>query len=210
MSFYLPNSDDYYLNSIFWKSEKNYLLSQHCKLLNTSQANNYDFDRFFIKNEADVKPRLSQEYNFFSLAYELDDEVNNALLVDNIIINLINDNLHNDVLLCSTDPDKCCVIQSHSVTKDIINTLVSPHLNTPFIIFNESSDFFVLIDFDLPLQIIGYKNEIIDKNNYVDNKVGEDGWNNVFQRYASYTNIPNILKEYYSFLLPKNILESLE
>ena len=35
-----------------------------------------------------------------------------------------------------------------------------PHLNTPFFIFNPDESVFALIDFDLPLQIIGYSQDL--------------------------------------------------
>lgn len=82
-------------------------------------------------------------------------------------------------------------------------------MNTPFVIFDSKKEVFALIDYDLPLQIIGYKNNILDSENYIENKVGYDGWSTVFNRYAHYTNMPYILDNYYKFLLPKKVSDIL-
>ncbi len=82
-------------------------------------------------------------------------------------------------------------------------------MNTPFIIFDSKKEVFALIDYDLPLQIIGYKNSILDSEEYVKNKVGHSGWKTVFERYAHYTNMPHIFSEYYRFLLPEKVVNLL-
>ena len=58
-------------------------------------------------------------------------------------------------------------------------------------------------DFDLPLQIIGYKHDIIDSHGYICENIGVEGWQTIFRRYGSYVNMPMFFKQYYYFLLPE-------
>lgn len=74
-------------------------------------------------------------------------------------------------------------------------------MNTPFLIFNQDADIFALIDYDLPLQIIGYKPHLKVEIEHYD--VIQQGFNDVMQRYGSYTNMPNLFRTYYDFLLPE-------
>ena len=201
MNYYKPNSDIYYLKSDYWTEERDFLLSHNCRLLNINQANNFPLENFFRKNDNDIKPVLNLEFQYFILPYELDDEIIDGITADEIIISLISENLQHNIYLASTDSDKCCFIECKKLNEDILYNLYSTHINTPFIVFGEDTNFFALVDFDLPIQVIAYKKNIIDNDNFITNKIGQTGWNNLYERYSSYVNLPNIFDKYYQFLL---------
>lgn len=204
MNYYLYNSDTYYLESEYWSEERDFLKKNLCVLLNRNEANNFNLSDFFEKNDTDVKPNLKQDFKYFILPYELDDCIEEDLTTDEIIIKLISENLKNNIYIASTDKDKCCFIECESaITEDIIYSLYGVHINTPFIIFDKGKKFFLLIDFDLPIQIIGYKDDIIDSNNFISNQIGQNGWSDLFLRYRSYVNLKNIFTHYYAPLIKK-------
>lgn len=217
MTFYLKNSDQEYFSK-FWTEERKYLAKFGCRLLTVEEANTHLFDDLVIKgckgivgSEA-IKPRLSKDYNYLCIPYELGEKMERELKPETIISQLINDNLNEPIFIASTDANFGCFAKCSYINEDIIWSFFSSHLNTPFIIFDSKKEVFALIDYDLPLQIIGYKNNILDSENHIKNKVGYDGWSTVFNRYAHYPNMPHIFEEYYRFLLPKavvNILDSM-
>lgn len=204
MNYYLDSSDTYYLESEYWSEERDFLKKNQCELLSRNEANNFNLSDFFKKNDTDIKPILKQDFKYFILPYELDDCIGNSLTADEIIIKLISENLKNNIYIASTDKDKCCFIECKStITEDIIYSLYGVHINTPFIIFDGDKKFFLLIDFDLPIQIIGYKDDIIDSNNFISNQIGQSGWSDLFLRYRSYVNLKNIFTNYYEQLMKK-------
>ncbi|SUD90620.1 hypothetical protein [Psychrobacter phenylpyruvicus] len=214
MTFYLKDTDKEYFGK-FWALQRKFLEDEGGRLLSIDEANTHPFDNLIEKGSKGItgasamKPRLTQDYHYFCIPYELDDEVEGGIETDVIIKDLINTNLEAPIFIASTDPRLGCFGECSHIDEDLIWNFSSPHLNTPFIIFDNKKEVFALIDYDLPLQIIGYKNSISDTNNYIKNKVGQSGWNNVFERYSHYTNMPYIFKEYYGFLLPKLIKQQL-
>ena len=214
MAFYLKDSDQEYFSK-FWAEERKYLGKFGCRLLTVDEANTHSFDDLVIKRckgivgSDAIKPKLSNDYNYFCIPYELGETIGEELVPETIISQLINNNLDEPIFIASTDANFGCFGKCPYINEDIIWSFFSSHLNTPFIIFDSKKDVFALIDYDLPLQIIGYKNNILDSENYIKNKVGYDGWITVFNRYAHYTNMPYILDNYYKFLLPKKVSDIL-
>lgn len=205
MNYYLDNSDTYYLESEYWSEERDFLKNNQCRLLNRDEANEFNLSNFFKKNDTDIKPILRRYFEYFILPYELDDYIDSDLTTDEVIIKLISENLKNNIYIASTDKDKCCFIECRlPITEDIIYNLYRSHINTPFIIFDTDEKFFVLIDFDLPIQIIGYKDSVIDGNNFISNQMGQSGWSDLFSRYRSYVNLKNIFINYYEPLIKKS------
>lgn len=215
MTFYLKNSDQEYFSK-FWTEERKCLAKFGCSLLTVDDANTYSFDDLVIKgckrivgNDA-MKPRLSKDYNYLCIPYELGEKIDGDLEAETIVSQLINDNLDEPIFIASTDANFGCFAKCSYLNEEIIWSFFSSHLNTPFIIFDSKKEVFALIDYDLPLQIIGYKNSILDSEEYIKNKVGHNGWNTVFERYAHYTNMPHIFEEYYRFLLPEKVVTYLD
>lgn len=200
MTYYAYGSDEYYLESNYWAKEREFFLKNQCILMNVNEANRFDLSIFFKKNNDDVKPLLNQDFTYFIIPYELDDIVDNDSTAYDIIIQLVSNNIKDSIYIASTDNDKCCFIKCENITEDILYNLYSNHLNTPFIIFGEDRNFFSLIDFDLPIQIVGYKNFILDSNNFIINKIGQVGWLDLFERYNHYTNLRYIFERYYKSL----------
>lgn len=210
MKFYEPESDVYYLESNYWLTERSMIVNKGCSLLSLEQANSFHLDYFFKKGENDEKPTLNQNFSYFTLPYELGDDLENGLEAGDICMRISEDNLKGDIYIASTDRDKCCFIKCPTIDEGVIYQLGLTHINTPFIIFDDTYSFFLLVDFDLPLQIIGYKNNIVDSKYYIRDNVGIEGWYTVFNRYGSYKNMPAFLKNYYYFLLPKFIKQQLD
>lgn len=208
MTFYLQGSDEEYFSD-FWASERAFLNSVNAKLLTVDEANTQPFDDLVLKGTEGVlgveamKPRLTTDYQYFCLPYELGEEIEKGLVPEIILSQLINENLAGAIYIASTDANFGCFGQISYLNADIIWNFASLHLNTPFLIFDRQKDVFALIDYDLPIQVIGYKNHIIDSGNYIKNNVGQSGWRTVINRHASYTNMRHIFDEYYRFLLPE-------
>lgn len=213
MGFYQEKSDEYYLQSNFWADERKHVSAEGGILFSVLEANKYNLLNFFTKSYNDTKPKLNPDYNYFPIPFELNDDLSNdtfnELLAEDIIIQLVKENIDSDIFMASTDSDKCCFIKCGALSSELIWSISSPHLNTPFIIFGENTDFFVLIDFDLPCQVIGVKNKVCDNKGYLNNALVLSGWETVLKRYASYTNMPNILRKYYWFLLPEVVRNKL-
>ena len=215
MNFYLKNSDQEYFSK-FWTQEREDLGKFGCRLLTVDEANTHSFDDLVIKSCKGIagsdamKPKLAKGYNYFCIPYELGEKIDGDLEPETIISRLINDNLDEPMFIASTDANFGCFGKCSYINEDIIWSFFSSHLNTPFIVFDSKKEVFALIDYDLPLQIIGYKNSIIDSEEYIKNKVGYNGWSTVFKRYAHYTNMPHMFNKYYRFLLPKKIVNYLD
>ena len=210
MNFYDRDSDLYYIQSDYWAEERRLLLSNGCELLDRKEANKFNLNHFFYKKNNDIKPNLSLDFRYFALPYELDDELSKGLTVDEVLLEIISENMEGYIYLASTDKDKCCFIKCTEINEDIIYNLYHTHINTPFIIFSQNPDFFILIDFDLPLQVIGYRNNIISKKGRIESNIGQDGWNTVITRYNNYKNLPSLFKKYYYFLLPTDVKNRLD
>lgn len=181
------------------------IANEGCDLLNVIQANQFNLEHYFVKGDNDVKPKLNQDFDYFILPYELGDDLDNGLEAGDICMKIIEENLKGDIFIASTDSDKCCFIKCPTINEDVIYHLGQIHINTPFIIFDNTQNFFLLVDYDLPLQIIGYKYNIVDNHNYVRDNIGAEGWQTIFERYGSYVNMPMFFKQYYYFLLPEMI-----
>lgn len=215
MTFYLQGSDQEYFSE-FWTEERNHLSKFDCRLLTVDEANTHLFDDLVIKgcegivgNDA-MKPVLSKDFNYFCIPYELGEKMEGDLEPETVITQLINDNLHEPIFMASADASFGCFGECPYINEDIIWSFFASHLNTPFIIFDGKNEVFALIDYDLPLQIVGYKNIILDSEGYIKNKVGHNGWNTVFKRYAHYTNMPHMFDQYYKFLLPEQAVRFLD
>lgn len=189
------------LNLIIGLRERDFLLSHQCRLLNVDEANMFNLANFFHKNDDDIKPILHSDFHYFMLPYELDDEIIDGLSTDQVLLSLISENLHNNIYLASTDSDKCCFIECKNLDEDIIYNLYNTHINTPFIAFGKDTNFFVLIDFDLPIQVIAFKKSIVDTNDFISKNIGQIGWNDLYERYSSYVNLQPIFTKYYQPLL---------
>lgn len=198
-------SDCYYRFDSTWQMERNLLAKNHAHLLNILEANQLNIQNFFIKNEFDDKPHLNRDYHYLTFPYELDDEIlpeNNEVTATVLISKTLNSFIQGQyIYIASTDSDKCCVIECYQLNDEIIHIPTTPHMNTPFLIFTEKADIFALIDYDLPLQIIGYKPHLKVEIPYYDEI--QQGFDTVLERYRSYTNMPNLFRTYYDFLLPK-------
>ena len=205
MGFYELGSDKYYLESDYWATDRKMITNEDCELLNVTNANQFNLEHYFVKGDKDVKPTLNQDFNYFTLPYELGDDLDNGLEAGDICMKIIEENLEGNIFVASTDRDKCCFIKCPTVNEDVIYHLGQIHINTPFIIFDNTQNFFLLIDFDLPLQIVGYKRDIVDSHNYVRDNIGAEGWQTIFERYGSYVSMPMFFKEYYYFLLPEMV-----
>lgn len=206
-NFYLNNSsNESYLQKSFFEDIRDVATKHHSKLLTLEQANQLNLQQFFVKNEGDISPHLSREYHYLTIPYELSD----GIFPDNEdydVCTLLSPELNRllvskPIYLASTDNDKCCVVECPKLSTELIYVLgCGYHINTPFLIFNQDADIFALIDYDLPLQIIGYKPHLKVEIEHYD--VIQQGFNDVMQRYGSYTNMPNLFRTYYDFLLPE-------
>lgn len=199
--FYIKGSDEHYFGS-FWEGERKALLEEFSSLITREEANELHVEDMFFKEQTDDNPRLNRSYNFFAIPYELDDDVafNGRVLIESII-DLVNSHMKSDVYCASTDRDKCCVVRCRRLSEEIIWSISSGHLNTPFIVFDKQKDFFLLYDYDLPVQIVGYKDGVMDEVE-VDawKEFFVEEWPNVLKKYASYTALPSLMKEYYDFI----------
>lgn len=214
MAFYLKGSDQEYFSK-FWMQERAYLSKVDAKLLPVNEANLHSFGDLITKgctgvigNDA-IKPRLVESYQYFCIPYELGEKIERELVPETIISQFINDNLDDSIFIASTDASFGCFSKCCYINEEIIWNFASSHLNTPFLIFDDKKEVFALIDYDLPLQIIGYKNNILDSGNYIDDGILQTGWNTVFDRYSNYMNMPHIFREYYKFLLPAQVTKIL-
>lgn len=200
--YLINNSNKYYFTCSSWQKERDWLVKDKARLLTLFEANQLHIQNFFIKNKNDVKPYLNRNYNYLTFPYELGDEIFPDIYPGHFIANTLNSFMQGKpIYLASTDNDKCCVVECSKLNDDLINILHSPHMNTPFLIFTEKADIFALIDYDLPLQIIGYKPHLKVEIPYYDEI--QQGFDTVLERYRSYTNMPNLFRTYYDFLLPK-------
>ncbi|MBE0442958.1 hypothetical protein EI164_12985 [Psychrobacter sp. FME13] len=215
MTFYSENSDEWYFSDN-WRKERHELNQVDVTLLTVDKANTHPISELVIKgcsnnyNTESMKPRIIEDYHYYCIPYELGEEIQDGLEPETIISKLINDNLRNPFFIASTNPKLCCFGECSYINDDVIWGFSSQHIDVPFLIFDDKKEIFALIDYDLPLQIIGYKKNIIDNNDYIKNKVGQTGWNNIFNKYSRYSNMPYIFKEYYKFLLPKNVASFLD
>lgn len=158
---FYTTSDEYYQFNSTWQTERNSLLRNNAKLLNINEANQLNIQQFIEKKQNSDKPYLKQGYHYLTFPYELDDEVfpeDETFNIGILISTTLNLYMANKpIYIVSTDVEKCCVIESYLLNEDILHIPSFSHMNTPFLIFNEQADIFALIDYDLPLQIIGYK-----------------------------------------------------
>lgn len=209
--FYEKNSDEFYKNSRFWKQERSFMAKENSKMLSVSEANRLRVDELFLKAKDDIKPRLNLDYEYVIIPYELDDKIvfEGKELVDHFV-NIVNSNLSSEKkYIVSTDSDKCCAFEFSCFNSNIIWNLSVPHLNTNFIVFDDKKHFFALIDYDLPLQIIGFKKDKVpdfDHNKWI-NYFCEQ-WEDVQKKYRIYINLLPIIEEYYPFVF--DILKSYE
>jgi hypothetical protein len=107
--------------------------------------------------------------------------------------------------VASTDANSCCVVRANTLNADVIWSLFSGHLNTPFIVFDESRLALVLIDLDLPFQIVGYRGSSSAKNTApLWRKHFAVTWSDVVKKYRHYENLPDIVSSYYGFILKQD------
>lgn len=203
-AYYLSNqSDRHYLTGDFWERERGWLFDDDARLLTLPQANALPIAQFLNKESHDIKPHLNREYHYIALPYELSEITPTHLDTATIIAQLLNQHLTNPIYVASTDKEQCCVYQADKITADLIAIPQATFINTPFVIFDDTKKIFALVDYDLPLQIIGY-----DKDRSLsvpDGDILHQGFDDVFKRYAGYINLPMIFSKYYAFLLPKGL-----
>ena len=137
MNFYEPNSDEYYLESDEWATDRQMLVRENCDLLKVEQRRiNLICEHFFmLKVITILNLRLIKILIISRLPYELGDELDNGLDAGDICMKIIEENLKGDILIASTDRDKCCFIQCSTVNESVIYQLGQIHINTPFIHF---------------------------------------------------------------------------
>ncbi|MDX5328354.1 MAG: hypothetical protein LPK06_06115 [Marinobacter sp.] len=205
--FYLENSDELYRSSI-WEGERKTLEDNGAILLSADQANHLDIDEFFSRAAADIKPVLSKKFDYFALPYELDDQVllegrRGGSCID-VVIEMVREYFKKPYI-ASTDANSCCVVQAKNLNADVIWSLFSGHLNTPFIVFDEARLTLVLIDFDLPFQIVGYRGNSAAKSAaLLWRKHFVETWPDVVRKYRHYENLPDIVRSYYGFILKQD------
>lgn len=205
--FYLENSDELY-RSFIWEGERKTLEDNGAVLLSVDQANHLDVDEFFSRTAADIKPVLSKKFDYFALPYELDDQV---LLEDrrdrsciDVVIEMVGEYFR-EPYIASTDASSCCVVRANTLNADVIWSLFSGHLNTPFIVFDEARLTLVLIDFDLPFQIVGCRGNSAARNAApLWRKRFVETWPDVVKKYRHYENLPDIVRSYYGFILKQD------
>ena len=141
-NYYLDNGYyEYYLDSDFWQSERDWLVEENAHLLTVSQANQLNIQHFFYKNTDDIKPHLNRDYHYLTLPYELGEEVFPDLCAGHFIVNALNPHMSGrSIFIASTDNDICCVVSCKKLSDDLVAILSTPHINTPFLIFNEQAD----------------------------------------------------------------------
>ncbi len=200
-TFYIEGSDEFYFGE-FWEQNRIALQKQEAAMLSREDANQLKIGDLFRKSVGDDKPSLNRNYDYFAIPYELDDDVHfeEHRLIDRII-NLINTHLHNMKFFASTDYDKCCVVRTAAFNEEILWAAASGHLNTPFVIFDEQKDFFVLLDYDLPIQIIGYQKGCLPLKEVEKWKsFFHKEWPKVLRKYKNYENLQSLVERYYSFI----------
>ncbi len=204
-TFYIEGSDEFYFGE-FWEPNRIALQKQQAAMLPREDANQLRIGDLLRKSVGDAKPDLNRDYDYFAIPYELDDDVHfhERKLTDRII-DLINANLPNEKFFASTDQNKCCVVRTAMFNEEMLWAAASGHLNTPFVIFDEKKDFFMLLDYDLPIQVIGYKEgclpfkEVENWKNFLSQE-----WPTVLKKYKNYQNLQNLVERYYPFIeLPK-------
>lgn len=199
--FYIQGSDELYFGP-FWEGERRVLSNELACMMTREEANELHLESMFSKEINDDKPYLKNNYNFFAVPYELDDDIsfNDQKLIE-AVVDLVNSQLESEIYYASTDRDKCCVVKSTKFSEKIIWSISSGHLNTPFIVFDKSKDFFLLYDYDLPVQLVGYKNGVLrdeDVSLWKDFFYRE--WPSVLKKYTSYCNLLPLMKKYYNFI----------
>lgn len=205
--FYSENSDELY-RSFIWEGERKALENNGAILLSVDQANRLDIDEFFSRSEGDIKPVLSRTFDYFALPYELDDQLllearKGSSCID-AVVEIIGEYFR-EPYIASTDADSCCVVRAKSLNADVIWSLFSGHLNTPFIVFDETRLTLVLIDFDLPIQIIGYRGNSVARDKApLWRKHFSETWPDVVKKYRHYENLPDIVRSYYDFILKQD------
>lgn len=199
--FYRKGSDSLYFGSP-WGGERNVLEAVGAELLKVADANQLALETLLSPNRNFVKPQLSDDYHYLAFPYELDDEASIAsrTLADEII-SLINCMLGSPIYLASTDPEKCCVVRLKHFILDVFWAISSGHLNTPFAVFDEHKSFYMILDYDLPIQVVGYRPGML-KQEFVQKwtKYFQRHWPIVEQKYCHYPGLKGIVDEQYSFV----------
>lgn len=202
MSFYIDNkSDDVCLYGEYYKKLRDLIDDRAC-LLSQEQANQLNIQHFITRNDGDDKPHLNRYYNYLTFPYELGDEVFDGIEADELFLSALRPYLAGEIYLASTEKDRCCVGVCTDLTADVVWAFGVGHMNTPFLIFSQNPDVFALVDYDLPLQIIGHKPHVQVEVPHYD--IIQKGFDTVLRRYASYTNMRNLFRTYYDFLLPED------
>jgi hypothetical protein len=205
--FYSENSDELY-RSFIWEGERKTLENNGAILLSVDQANRLDVDEFFSRAGGDIKPVLSKEFDYFVLPYELDDQMllegrRGSSCID-AVVEMVSEYFRKPYI-ASTDANSCCVVRANTLNADVIWSLFSGHLNTPFIVFDEVKQTLVLIDFDLPFQIVGYRgNSAVKDMAPLWRKHFAETWSDVVKKYRHYENLPDIVRSYYGFILKQD------
>lgn len=193
--FYSDKSDDWYFGD-FWKAERNELSKINAKLITLDEANRLPISTLFSKNmgEAMPKPDIDNAFKYFAFPYELDDD--NFPVME--LNGLINQYIEGKKYFASTNKEQACVIEHERFSDDLFWICASGHLNTPFVVFNEKCECFVILDYDLPIQIVCYKDGLFSQE-YIDkwNKYLFNHWPKVRSMYTSYTNLQNLIDRYY-------------
>lgn len=199
--FYQKGSDSLYFGSL-WRRERNVLEEAAAELLTVAYANQLAVETLFSPHRSLAKPQLSDDYHYLAFPYELDDEIRieSHTLADEIV-SLINRMLDSPKYLASTDPEKCCVVRLKDFSLDIFWAISSGHLNTPFVVFDEYKNFYIILDYDLPVQVVGYRAEALDQEFVRKWTIYfQHHWPVVEQKYRHYSGLKGIIDEQYSFV----------
>jgi hypothetical protein len=199
--FYYPRSDRAYFGK-WWQRERVALERLNVTLLPVAEANRLGMQELVSSSAAELKPFLSPEYSYLAFPFELDDDIEyEGSFLFHEMERIINLKISGIKHLASSDRDKCCVAKFETFALEILFTLAAGHLNTPFVLLDETKDVFFLLDLDFPIQIVGYRNgafsdtEVTQWNGYL-----KSSWTVMRNTYIHYKNLIPIADKYYPFL----------
>ncbi len=172
--------------------------------MDVTQANGCGIEHILSWRDGDDKPRLIKDCHYKALPFEPDDFFGESTDIYKVLADLARANLIGDIYIALINPRECCVVKAQHISVDILYLLYSGHLNTPFLIFDNRRQFFILMDFDLPLQVIGYTNDFMNAGYDIESIINQ-GWQTVWQRYSNYINMLSIFAEYYHFIVGDKI-----
>lgn len=154
-----------------------------------------------------ISRSLSGAYDFFALPYELDDFLTYdgcEVECSSVVVGLCNEYLGKEKYVASSDQEKCCVAKVDEFDDSVLWCFSAGHLNTPFLVFDDSGLFFALVDYDFPLQVFGFKEEWEGGKEFgVCRDWAKSEWEIVKDRFSADDVTANILSNEYRFIIEK-------